>query len=194
MRREKGLVVLVKREIPPALTSSASQGWRTPGWIADKAREVLGGIALDPASDAEANVTIKAERVYTKRDDGLTRAWAGRVWCNPPYGKGERNKSNQGLWSEKMAREFHTGRMRSGLLLVTARTGDKWFRSLWDNAAELCFFYRRVAFVGPSSGVPEKSPSQSNVLALYTDSVMKRERFRKLFRDHGRIVSAETGR
>lgn len=66
--------------------SSDSPEWFTPRPIVDAAREVLGGIDLDPASHAEANRMIRARRFYDERANGLRRPWSGRVFLNPPGG------------------------------------------------------------------------------------------------------------
>jgi hypothetical protein len=66
--------------------SSDSPEWFTPRPLVEAAREVLGGIDLDPASHAEANRVIRASRFYDERANGLRRPWAGRVFLNPPGG------------------------------------------------------------------------------------------------------------
>jgi hypothetical protein len=66
--------------------SSATQEHYTPACVVDPARRVLGAFDLDPASCPEANATIKATRIYTRADDGLTKPWANRVFLNPPGG------------------------------------------------------------------------------------------------------------
>lgn len=37
---------------------------------------------LDVAACEESHL---ADRYFTKADDGLTKRWEGRVWCNPPF-------------------------------------------------------------------------------------------------------------
>jgi hypothetical protein len=77
-----------------AKLSMENPDWYTPTAIVEAARAVLGGIDLDPASDAEANLVIQATTICTEDDSGLYlegetlmyRPWVGRVFVNPPGG------------------------------------------------------------------------------------------------------------
>jgi hypothetical protein len=66
--------------------SSETQEHYTPRDIVEAAREVLGGIDLDPASCLEAQQTVRAERYFTRGVNGLFQPWSGRVFLNPPGG------------------------------------------------------------------------------------------------------------
>lgn len=66
--------------------SSESNEHSTPQHIADGARQLMGGITLDPASSKLANTIIRAKRFYTKKENGYLRPWKGNVFWNPPGG------------------------------------------------------------------------------------------------------------
>ena len=52
--------------------------------MVEDARFILDGIDLDPASCEFANEWIKADKIYTKKQDGLKQIWRGDVFLNPP--------------------------------------------------------------------------------------------------------------
>lgn len=110
--------------------STGTDVWLTPRHILD----ALGPFDLDPcAAPVEAN--WKTARVhYRLPDDGLTKPWLGRVWCNPPY-------SNVWRWLDKLA--FHG----SGTALVFARTETAGFQAhVWGKAASILFLSGRLTF------------------------------------------------
>lgn len=97
------------RDLPPG---DPRQRMLTPPEILEPIRELLGGIALDPCTEAD-NPT-GAERFFTIEDDGLAQLWDFRnVYCNPPYGRARKR------WVERCAVE---GRDRAVLLLIPSHT------------------------------------------------------------------------
>jgi hypothetical protein len=66
--------------------SCDSPEWYTPSPFVEAARNVMGGIELDPASHEEANRTVRAERFFTEQDNGLMKPWGGSIFLNPPGG------------------------------------------------------------------------------------------------------------
>lgn len=72
---------------PKASLVKQDNSRRTPACIVDRARKVLGAIDLDPASDLEANETIRAAEIIALPQNGLLLPWHGRVFLNPPGGK-----------------------------------------------------------------------------------------------------------
>ncbi len=66
--------------------SSENSEFLTPRWLTDWAHHVMGGIDLDPASSISANRSVRAERIFTKNENGLFQEWRGRCWVNSPGG------------------------------------------------------------------------------------------------------------
>lgn len=68
----------------PQRSTSASDTWLTPPHIFRGA----GKYDLDPAAPIENRGWIGATTTFTELEDGLAQPWEGRVWLNPPYGRG----------------------------------------------------------------------------------------------------------
>jgi hypothetical protein len=130
----------------PANFSSASNEWYTPSDYVDAARELMGAIDLDPASNPLANETVQAARYFVQEDDGLAQTWYGRVFLNPPYGV-TGGESNAGVWARKLITEYRAGNVSEAVLLVNANTERKWFNPLWD--FPICFTDHRIQFYTP---------------------------------------------
>ena len=67
--------------------SSASVEWGTPEWLPLAVLKACGTeqFGTDPCCGDEWASRVPAAVRYTEADDGLTRPWAGPVFCNPPY-------------------------------------------------------------------------------------------------------------
>jgi ParB family chromosome partitioning protein len=161
--------------------TSKSVEWYTPGWIIAAATSLMGAIELDPASCATANEVVRARRFFTKEDNGLAKRWYGRIWCNPPYGRGVRNESNQAIWSRAMLAKYRWGEFHTGLLLLKSATSEKWFQELWS-CVPACFFRGRVAFVSPEGG--KNSPPHGSALFYFGKQLNS---FKNVFSCHGKI-------
>ena len=73
---------------------------------------------LDVAACEESHL---AEKFFTKADDGLTKEWHGRVWCNPPF-------SDIGPWVRKANYQAHTNAEVVAMLLPANRTEQAWWQ------------------------------------------------------------------
>ena len=169
--------------VPQALVMSSSNEWYTPSEYVEAARRVMGSIDLDPASCEQANSTVKAKTYYTKADDGLSRPWFGNVWMNPPYGK-DRGLSNQMLWTRQLLTRYEQGDVDQAVFLVNSKTGESWFKPLWEHA--ICFVSRRIRFISPRG--ESKDPTHSSVVVYLGDNI---DAFKEAFRAYGQIVIGE---
>jgi phage N-6-adenine-methyltransferase len=92
---------------------------------------------LDAAAE---DWNAKCKRYYTREDDGLSKPWAKRTWCNPPYGK------DVGRWVEKAHREAVKGNI--SVLLLPSSTNTKWWHDyIWDSARHAPYRGVQVRFV-----------------------------------------------
>ncbi len=104
--------------------------WLTPPHIL----MALGSFDLDPCAPISPPWKT-ATTQYTITDDGLSKNWEGRVWCNPPYGK------EAGKWLEKLADHGN------GIALIFARTETKmFFDFVWNRADAILFLQGRLVF------------------------------------------------
>ena len=124
---------------------SGENEWHTPPEYLALARDVLGGIDLDPASSAAAQRTVGARRFFTKEDDALTRPWHGRLFLNPPY---ERSHGSV-VFVTKLLAELKAGHVTAAILLTHNHTDTKWFQDAAAYAAAICFPRGRIRFVSP---------------------------------------------
>jgi phage N-6-adenine-methyltransferase len=118
--------------------------WFTPPECLDLAREVMGGIDLDPASHPLAQERVQAAQFFSKDNDGLNRKWRGRVWMNPPYSQPEIEQ-----FIEKLICEVSAGHVVEAIVLTNNSTDTTWFQkaALWANA--ICFTRGRIRFIAP---------------------------------------------
>jgi hypothetical protein len=150
--------------------------WYTPKRYIEAARQVMGGIDLDPASSALANQTVEADQFYDDLDNGLEREWHGRVWLNPPYGKGS------GLFARKLVEEYDAGHIDAAVLLLNAYGFDSsWFQPLWNHL--ICFTDHRIEFQSPQQ--VSGGPANANIFVYLGDDG---EQFAQVFSDFGAVV------
>jgi DNA N-6-adenine-methyltransferase (Dam) len=158
------------------LKSTGSVEWYTPAAYVDAAREVLGGIDLDPASCELANRVVRARVFYDRDSDGLAREWRGRVFLNPPYGR------QCGEFVAKALDEHRAGHVQAAILLLNGYAFDvSWFRPLWDFL--LCFTHHRIDFYSPTR-VLNGGTTGSVFVYLGAD----RARFARVFARFGAVV------
>jgi DNA N-6-adenine-methyltransferase (Dam) len=135
--------------------TTGNHEWYTPPEYVELAREVMGAIDVDPASNLIAQETVKAATFYTKDDDGLTKEWNGRVWLNPPYSHPENEQ-----FVDKLIVEIDAGRTTEAILLTNNASETAWFQKAAPYASALCFAATRLRFLVPAGeqiGSPNKA-------------------------------------
>ena len=149
--------------------------WYTPAEYVEMAREVMGGIDLDPASSDQAQEQVGARTFYTQGDDGLAHDWSGRVWLNPPYAQPAIQQ-----FVEKLVQEVSAGSVTAAIMLTHNYTDTDWFHTAEFVAEAVCFTRGRIRFVSPSGTLA--SPTQGQTFFYYG---LNRKRFREVFANVG---------
>ena len=156
--------------------------WYTPKKYIEAAREVMGGIDLDPASSDVANEVVQAARYLTKEDDGLSQAWSGRVWLNPPY-----TASLISNFIRKLLDHHQAGEVPQAVLLTSNGTDTQWWHDAIGVCALACFTQGRVHFYSPVR--EQASPASGNTFFYFGNRVAA---FRETFREFGAILRLDT--
>ena len=174
---DKGRIVMGLDDADSRLVQqSLSNEHYTPVKYIDAARQVMGGIDLDPASCAQANDVVGATEFFDQSANGLQQNWHGRVWLNPPYG------DLPGLFITKLTTELSAKRVSSAIVLVNAHCTDTtWFRPLWDSV--LCFTDHRINFYGDDT---RSGSTHGSVFAYFGYS---RRAFASAFSQFGAVVA-----
>lgn len=159
--------------------TSGNVEFYTPAHIIEKARAVMGGIDLDPASNEHASRWIKAAKIHTKHDDGLSHTWYGRVWMNHPFGR----ISNK-MWIEKLVSEYEAGNVTEACCITYACTSEVWFQPLLSHAQ--CWISPRLNYVD-AHGYTVRGVTKGSVVT-YLGPGPKRYLFARTFAELGRMT------
>lgn len=153
--------------------------WYSPEAIVRRARDLLGGFDLDPASSEDANVVVGAARIFTAETDGLASEWPiGRTWMNPPYAT-----KLVGPFCERFCEAAAKG--STGFVLVNNASETGWFQRLLSESAAVCFFRGRLRFICAEEG-EKGTPLQGQALFYFGPEP---ERFASSFSELGVVLS-----
>jgi hypothetical protein len=134
--------------------SHARQAMLTPVYVLEPIRILLGGIELDPCTEAD-NPT-GAERFYALPDDGAELPWdAGSVFVNPPCGQARER------WVERCIRE---SRQRRVVLLIPAHTETWTFQRALGACQAVVFVRARMRFAVPRENGRQEAASHGSAI------------------------------
>lgn len=162
-------VVSEVRNRPHVANNSGNNEWYTPADYIEAAREVMGSIDIDPASNDIAQETVKAAVYYTAETNGLDKEWRGNVWMNPPYAS-----DLIGKFIDKLIGELPN--IDQAIVLVNNATETEWFGKLISRANAVCFPRSRVKFYMPDGKTG--APLQGQAVIYFGEH---KERFAEVF-------------
>jgi phage N-6-adenine-methyltransferase len=168
----------VSIEINTRLNSySGDNEWYTPSKYIEMARDVLGTIDVDPASNVTAQATVRSDRYYTVDNSGLDKEWCGQVWMNPPYSQPEINQ-----FADKLLEELKAGRTKAAIVLTNNSGDTSWHQALADDSKAMCITRGRIKFESPTR--TSNSPATGQSFFYFGPDP---DRFAEVFKDIGRI-------
>ena len=167
----------------------------TPPSIIARIRYALGGIALDPASCSLANRLVRADRIFTEEQNGLSRGWWGPMYLNPP-GKSSSNPKGAAIWWVKLVKEFIAASggenpwsaIFLGFSLEILQTTQS-YDVLHPLDFTMCIPKRRIKFLeADGDGFKEgSSPTHGNFISLLSFDEDVKRRFVDAFSEIGVI-------
>ena len=150
----------------------------TPAKYIEAAREVMGGIDLDPASNMHAQKTVKATEWYDEAENGLLQAWNGRVFLNPPYAY-----PTVGHFIEKLCGEIADGNVTAAILLTNNNTDTKWWHLAASLSAAVCFTAGRINFYKEDGSITQ--PTNGQTFFYFGDNA---KQFANVFGEYGLLM------
>lgn len=150
----------------------------TPAQYIEAARSVLGGIDLDPASNAFAQEVVQADTWYDAEKDGLKQEWRGRVFLNPPY-----KYPLVGEFIAKLLDEVLAGNVSAAILLTNNNTDTRWFHQAARVATAVCFTAGRINFYKADGQITQ--PTNGQTFFYFGDD---QEAFTQIFGGFGLIM------
>lgn len=148
----------------------------TPEAIIERARRTMGGINLDPFSSKVANKTVRADKIFTKEDDGFSQQWFGTCWVNHPF-----SRENNPKIFKKVVSEYSKANILQACVITYASTSEGWFRLSLKYPQ--CYLYGRTNYILPD-GTIKRGVTKGSVVTYFGDDV---ESFYQNFKDIGEV-------
>lgn len=152
----------------------------TPRIYLEAARDALGGIDLDPASNALAQETVKAGQWFGEEDNGLAQQWEGRVFLNPPY----HHPAIQ-HFIDKLCESHASGAVPAAVLLTNNSADTKWWHQAATMASRVCQTRGRINFYKADGS--ETQPTNGQTFFYFGNDP---DAFARAFAPFGLIMSA----
>lgn len=161
---------------PKVYHKHSKDDWGTP-------QAFFNTVAKETTFDLDVCADVKNSKcpVFLSSEmDALSMDWWGTIWMNPPYSK-------VGPFMIHFLKQFVSGNVDKGYVLVAARTDTQWFQAASTWAAEIRFLKGRLTFESPiepyvgESGAlvfptPQKNPAPfPSALLIFDRSITEQK-------------------
>lgn len=141
----------------------------TPSEIISPVRALMGGIDFDPCSSPEFNRLVGATMFCTEEMNGFDFPWCGRVWLNPPGGRGGKKRIPTKAWWKKLVEAHRAGEVEQACYMNFALDSFQWSqgRGLTPiTSYPTLVFGKRIHFYTVENGVLQESKRPTRPCAL----------------------------
>ena len=119
-----------------AAMTSDKHDWETPQQLFEELNKEH-KFTLDAAAN---DFNAKLDNYFTPEDNALEQEWRGRVFCNPPYGRGVRKCVKKAY--EESLKDYN----ELIVLLIPSRTDTTYWHDFIFGKAEIDFLRGRLKF------------------------------------------------
>ncbi len=127
--------------------SSKDHTWETPQDLFDNLNKVF-NFKTDLCALPE---TAKCDKYFTPEIDGLKQDWIDTCWCNPPYGRMQKD------WIKKACDEALKNNATI-VMLIPAKPDTKiWHDVIFKDSSVVCFIKGRLRFGDAKENAPFSS-------------------------------------
>lgn len=152
--------------INKSLYSSVTNDWRTPSELFLKLHAEF-NFTMDVAADDNNHLV---DDYYTETNSALMgyNPWVGNIWCNPPYGKIQKDFISEAALRTRLKPRPETNLV---VLLIPARTDTKtWQEFIFPHATQIRFLKGRLKFLDAQGNMCNAAPFPSAVV-VFTNSL-----------------------
>ncbi len=153
------------------LQEDARQCWETPPGLAQELANRYAGGQFDLDVCASAGNT-KASFFFTREDDGLTKDWFGRAFCNPPW-------KQAGKWAEKAIQEVEEGRAEVVVMLVIHSPCSRWRHKVKAHCLHEEEPIGRVAYLPPPGVKSKDAPMAPSTIYVFRKRLVAKDFYPK---------------
>lgn len=159
----------------------------TPKSTIELAHQFYGYPNLDPFTCELANLTVKAEQIFTIEDDGMIQDWRGypTIWINPPYSAGFLEPV-----VDKMI-ELLSTETPEILLLTNTDHSTKWYKKALRRCDRFCLSDTRLAFYSPTREAEGKKHNGNNRPQTLFYYGQNPKRFKEVFEGWGMVCRTD---
>lgn len=143
-------------------------------------REISWGQYYDLDCCANLFNTKVQDNFISEEQDAMKTNWNGkRVWCNPPYSRG-----NVDRFVNRAIEMTSTAPLMDVIMLINVDPSTKYFKRIVEHAKAIVYVTGgRIDFIDPNTMQPSKSPKKPNMFVLFSSSKRPDEFVRTYYAD-----------